>query len=130
MGGMDDNRGKPWLSAAEEARSLPIDQVVTSLRKTIGVRLVAYVGGATAASTVTAWAEGSMAPDPDNASRLRTTFEATLILTQRWDPTTIATWFKGMNPELGDEAPARAIRESPSGHDHRVLVAARSAMIE
>jgi ribosome-binding protein aMBF1 (putative translation factor) len=130
MEGMDDNRGKPWLSAAEEAWRLPTSQVVRNLRETIGVRLVAYVGGATTASTVTAWAEGSAAPDADTASRLRTTLEVTLVLAQRWDPTTIGTWFKGANPELGDDAPARVIRESPAGQDHSVLVAARSAMIE
>lgn len=127
---MQDNRSKPWLSAAEEASSLPIDRVVTRLRSAIGVRLVAYVGGATSTSTVTAWADGNTVPDADTASRLRTTFEVTLILAQRLDPTTMTTWFKGMNPELNDEAPARVVRESPAGQNHRVLVAAHSAMAE
>lgn len=109
---------------------LPIDQIVTNLRTTIGARLVAYVGRVTSTSVVSAWADGSEVPDSDTASRLRTTFEAMLILALRWDPITIGTWFKGMNPELGDESPARVIRDSPPGDDHRVLVAARSAMIE
>jgi hypothetical protein len=127
---MENNGSRPWLRAAEEARGRSIELVVTSLRKTLGSRLVAYLGGATSTRTAAAWAEGSTAPDPDTATRLRIAYEAALILALRWDPTTIGTWFEGMNPELDDEAPARLIRAAPSGYDHRVLVAARSAMIE
>jgi hypothetical protein len=43
---------------------------------------------------------------------------------------TIQTWFKGMNPLLGDESPARFIRESAPDGANDALVAARSAMIE
>lgn len=125
-----DNRGRPWLRPADQAMRLPIDQVVTNLRTTIGGRLVAYVGRVTSTSIVSAWADGSEVPDSDTDSRLRTTFEVALILGLRWGPITIGTWFMGMNPELGDESPARVIRESPPGDNHNVLVAARSAMIE
>lgn len=63
---------RPWFGAAEAARSLPIDQIVTRLRSVIGVRVVAYVGGVTTTSKVSAWADGHETPDAATAVRLRT----------------------------------------------------------
>lgn len=127
---MDNGGARPGLRAGEEARSLPIDQIVTRLRATLGVRLVAYIGGVKTTSPVRAWADALAVPEADNDMRLRTAFHALGILLERWGPATIQTWFKGMNPTLGDEAPARFIRESAPDGANDVLVAARSAMIE
>jgi hypothetical protein len=44
----------PWASALEQSANLPIAELVTQLRSVIGVRLVAYMGGTTKASDVTA----------------------------------------------------------------------------
>ncbi|MFF1876527.1 hypothetical protein [Leifsonia sp. NPDC058230] len=124
-------RGGAWpdLHASQEARGLPIDQIVTRLRATIGVRLVAYIGGVGTTSAVAAWAEARDVPDADKVTRLRTAFHALGILLERWDPVTIESWFKGMNPDLGDESPARVIREAAPDGANEVLIAARSAMI-
>lgn len=127
---MDRDSARPGLRAREEAIRLPINQIVTRLRAKIGVRLVGYIGGVKTSSAVSAWADGRAVPDADTDTRLRTAFHALGILLEQWEPVTIQTWFKGMNPDLGDESPACFIRESAPDGPHDVLVAARSAMIE
>ncbi|WP_223692174.1 hypothetical protein [Leifsonia poae] len=122
----DDWRG---LHANEASGSLPIDQVVTQLRDQLGIRLVAYIGRVSTTATATAWATGRDVPDVENATRLRTAFRALGILLQLWDPVTIQSWFKGMNPLLNDVSPARFIRESAPDAASVVVDAARSEMI-
>jgi hypothetical protein len=124
--------GKPeeWIQAEIEALELPIQDVVARLRSTIGVRLVAYMGGTGTTSYVTAWADERDLPRPDARRRLRAALHAMGILQQRWDPITIQSWFKGMNPVLGDNSPARVIREGRPEDDREVIVAAKAAMTE
>jgi hypothetical protein len=69
-------------------------------------------------------------PAEETACRLRTALEAVAILSQRWDPVTIQSWFNGMNPLLGDDAPARVVSEGSRGDHHGALDVARAAMVE
>jgi excisionase family DNA binding protein len=126
---MNHDGARPWLRAEDEARRLPIDEVVVRLRAVLGARLVAYIGNVTTTSVVQAWADGKAVPDAENDARLRTAVYALGTLELRLDPVTIGTWFKGMNPILGDESPARFIRLAPPDGAGDVLVAARSMLI-
>ena len=126
---MNADPSQAWFRAGEEAATLPIDGIVTRLRVTIGIGLVAYIGGATTTSAVSDWADGRAVPNGDADKRLRTAFHSLGILLERWGAVTIQSWFKGMNPTLGDEAPARVIRESTPAGANNVIVAACSAMI-
>jgi hypothetical protein len=127
---MEADKPEEWIRAEREARDLSIPEVVVRLRSTVGVRLVAYIGGVNTTSYVTAWADAHQAPNHEAEMRLRTALHAMRILQQRWDPITIQAWFKGMNPELGDNSPAREIRNGRPGIDRAVIVAAKAAMIE
>ncbi|GAB3578192.1 hypothetical protein GCM10027406_13980 [Leifsonia lichenia] len=126
---MKSNGARPWLRAEDEARRLPINQVVVRLRAVLGARLVAYIGNVTITSVVREWADGKAVPDAENDTRLRTAVYALGILELCLDPVTIGTWFKGMNPVLGDESPARFIRNAAPDAATDVLVAARSMLI-
>ncbi|MFE4948786.1 hypothetical protein ACFQ9V_01635 [Leifsonia sp. NPDC056665] len=126
---MNGGTARPGLRAGEDAQGLSIDQVVVRLRGVLGARLVAYIGNVTKTSIVRAWAEGDDAPNPDNDCRLRTALHALGILEEGIDPITISTWFQGMNPFLGDESPARYIRNAVPGAADDVLVAARSMLV-
>jgi hypothetical protein len=121
-----------WGSrAGEEARSLPIDQIVTRLGAVLGARLVAYVGHVDTTRAVRAWADGEGVPDADSDTRLRTAFHALAILIEgSCDEVTIGTWFQGMNPLLGDVSLARIIRNSAPDGANDVLVAARPMLVE
>jgi hypothetical protein len=125
-----NNGARPWLRAEDEARRLPIDEVVVRLRAVLGARLVAYIGNVSTTAVVRPWADAKAVPDAENDTRLRTAVYALGILELRLDPVTIATWFMGMNPILGDESPARFIRNAAPDGATDVLVAARSMLID
>jgi hypothetical protein len=38
-------------------------------------------------------------------------FHAAALLRERYDVTTVKSWFKGMNPALDDDARAKVLRE-------------------
>jgi hypothetical protein len=96
----------------------------------LGARLVAYIGNVTTTSVVRDWGDAKAVPDAENDTRLRTAVYALGILELCLDPVTIGTWFKGMNPDLGDESPARFIRDAAPDAATDVLVAARSMLIK
>jgi hypothetical protein len=128
---MDYDEARPGTRAGEEARSLPIDQIVTRLRAILGARLVAYIGHVDTTTAVRAWADADDVPDADNDTRLRTAFHALAILVEgSCDEVTIGTWFQGMNPVLGDVSPARFIRNSVPDGANDVLVAAWALLVD
>ena len=127
---MDRDSQRPWLRAHETAGALSIDEVVVRLRAVLGAKLVAYIANVNTTSIVRAWADGAARPESASETRLRTAVEALVILSEALDPVTIATWFQGMNPTLGDEAPARVIRISEPHAADDLLMAARSMLIE
>jgi hypothetical protein len=119
--------GRPWLRAYEDSVRLPFPELVSSLRELLGVRLVAYVGGVKSARSVTSWIDGDGAPGEKDRERLRHAYHAAALLHTRYDSTTVQSWFKGMNPALGDEAPAQLLREGePFEGARRVIAAAKS----
>jgi hypothetical protein len=92
---MNNKGARPWLRAEDEARRLPINEVVVRLRAVLGARLVAYIGNVTTTIVVRAWADGKAVPDAENDARLRTAVYALGIFELCFDPVTIGTWFKG-----------------------------------
>lgn len=104
---------------------LPFSDVVSRLREALGVRLVAYIGSTKAGSDVTAWATGTAEPDEDVRERLLLALRIVQALREIDDDVTIGTWFKGMNPQLDDRAPAEVLRE---GRADEAMAAARGYM--
>jgi len=118
---------RPGLRAAEESVGLEFPAIVQSLREFLGVRLVAYIGGVKSARQVSAWAEGKGEPGERDRERLRHAYHAAALLRERYDSTTVQSWFKGMNPALGDQAPAQMLREGdPFDVARDVIAAAKS----
>ncbi|MFD6054592.1 hypothetical protein [Agromyces sp. NPDC060279] len=118
---------RPGLRAYEDSVRLPFADLVSELRELIGVRLVAYVGGVKSARSVSSWADGTGEPGEQDRERLRHAFHAAALLRERYDVTTVQSWFKGMNPALGDAAPAQVLREGdPFDGAREVISAAKS----
>ena len=107
---------------AAQGGSVPLPSVVSYLRKELGERLTAVIGGVKDASIVRAWATGAATPDPATEQALRAAYEVTRMLLDVDSAETVRLWFGGMNPELDDQAPALIIAEDPDA----VLGAARS----
>ncbi len=118
---------RPGLRAHAESIQLPFDELVSRMRDILGVRLVAYIGGVKAARQVTLWADGAGKPGEDDQQRLRHAFQAAALLRERYDPITIQSWFKGMNPMLNDEAPAMVLRDGDPITAPREVIAAAKA---
>jgi hypothetical protein len=100
--------------------SLP--DVARKLESVLGQRLTAVIAGVSDAKAVGKWARGERAPRPDAEQRLRDAYYVTTLLLQAEAPSTVRTWFTGMNPELDDRAPALVLGEDSA----RVLQAART----
>ncbi|TJY67358.1 hypothetical protein E4J89_15785 [Arthrobacter sp. CAU 1506] len=103
---------RPDLRAYADSVRLPFHEVVSGLRDMLGVRLAAYIGGVKSARSVSTWAEGTGTPGEVDRERLRHAFHAAALLRERYDVATVQSWFKGMNPALNNDAPARVLREA------------------
>ena len=100
--------------------------VVQALSDLLGVRLVAYIGSVKEARAVRQWSAKERTPAQSVINRLRDTYQIARLLSETHSPEVVQAWFQGMNPLLGDLAPARLLRDSESGETaHRVLASAR-----
>jgi hypothetical protein len=118
---------KPGLRAYQDSVSLPFGELVSRLRETLGVRLVAYIGGVKTTRAVSEWVGGGVQPGEIERDRLQQAFHAAALLRERYDATTVQSWFKGLNPALGDVAPAQRLAEGdPAVVAGDVLAAAKS----
>ena len=104
------------------ATRLPVAAIVGYLQGVLGARLTAFVAGEQDVEAVGQWARGDRMPYPAAEIRLRNAFQVVELLTQCEEADTVRAWFSGMNPYLGDAAPARVIGTEPAA----VLTAARA----
>jgi hypothetical protein len=118
---------KPGLRAHEDSVRFTPDEIVTALRGILGARLVAYIGHVTSTRPVSEWAAGTRKPSEETIDRLRTAYFVAALLREHEGPATVQSWFKGMNPQLNDQAPALLLREKPLNEvGPEVTAAARS----
>ncbi|MHB1446703.1 MAG: hypothetical protein ACYCTI_12345 [Acidimicrobiales bacterium] len=119
---------KPDLAAHEAAIRLGIDAIVAQLRQRLGVRLVAYIAGASETRAVHQWAAGTREiRDPEVAERLRVVYQVVALLVARDSDQVAQAWFQGLNPKLDDRSPARLLRDGELAEvGPQVLAAARA----
>ncbi|HEU0114092.1 MAG TPA: hypothetical protein VFQ80_05425, partial [Thermomicrobiales bacterium] len=77
-----------------------------------GQNLTALVCGLDNPKTVGKWAQGQ-APHPATLARLRNAFQIAALLEMAESRQTAQAWFVGLNPLLGDRAPARVLADEP-----------------
>ncbi|GAA4489907.1 hypothetical protein [Microbacterium panaciterrae] len=118
---------RPGLRAHQDSILLSFPELVSHLRDILGVKLVAYIGGVKSARQVSTWADGDGEPGVADRERLRHAFHAASLLRERYDVTTVQSWFKGINPTLNDEAPAQLLREGDPVTGPRAVIAAAKA---
>lgn len=104
------------------AARLATAAVAEYLQGVLGQRLTAVIAGVSDAKAVGRWAKAARFPHPEAERRLRDAYQVTQLLMQREAADTVRAWFRGMNPDLDDEAPALAIATQPA----QVLQAARA----
>ncbi|QHC61547.1 hypothetical protein GSU69_01725 [Rathayibacter festucae] len=118
---------KPGLRAHQEATRASVPELVTGLREIVGVRLVAYLGNVKSTRAVAEWADGARKPGETDVDRLRLAYQVAILLREQNEAVTVQSWFKGMNPALGDVSPARVLREgAPDAVGPDVMGAAKA----
>lgn len=104
--------GRPDLDAYTRSVRAEVPALVSGLRDLLGAQLVAYLGRVKETRAVRQWADGSRAvQDAEDLRRLRVSFHVAGLLAGRDTPAVVQAWFQGMNPSLGDRAPARVLVE-------------------
>ena len=102
-----------------------VGEVAAYMQELVGQKLTAVVAGVGDPKAVGKWARGERAPRGDAERRLREAFQVATLLAQVESPETARAWFVGMNPYLGDRAPAFVFAEDAEG-GARALRAARA----
>lgn len=99
--------------AHRQAMRAPLSEVASMLQEVLTRRLTAYLCGVRDGKTILRWASGEVTEirQHETEQKLRTAYEIVQLLLQFDAPSTVRAWFIGMNPELGDMAPAEVIRE-------------------
>ena len=105
-----------------DAARVPTDQVARELQEVLGQKLTAFIAGAKDPKATGKWAQGRQ-PHPDTELRLRAAHQVLEVLLESDSAQTARVWFIGMNPHLGDDSPAEAIRD---GHFKDAMAAART----
>ena len=88
--------------------------VTRALLDVLGERLVAVIAGVDDAQTVREWAAGERLPSPTIQQRLESALAISRLLGELEGPETIRAWWIGMNPELGNQAPALVLARDPA----------------
>ena len=78
------------------------------------------------ARAVGRWARGEDIPHAQAAATLQNALHVVELLRSQEDDETIRSWFRGMNPDLGDRSPALVVRDKPED----VIQAARAFLAQ
>jgi hypothetical protein len=85
------------------------------LQELVGQKLTALITGIDDPKAVGKWARGERSPRGAFARRLRDAFQVATLLALGESPQTARSWLLGMNPLLGDRAPAAVFAMVPDG---------------
>lgn len=99
------------LEAHDESIRKDVPRIVSDLRVRLGAKLVAYIANVAETRAVREWAEGSRTPSPNTVRQLRGAYQVATLIDRSEGDGVAATWFQGMNPQLGDRSPARVLNE-------------------
>lgn len=117
------------LTAYNDSIRLTTPQIVGGLRERLGAKLVAYIANVTETRAVRAWVEGERTPAPNTARRLRLAHQVASLIDLSEGDGVAATWFQGMNPQLGDRSPARVLHEDNTEDAMSKVLAAAKGFI-
>jgi len=103
-----------------------IAATAAALQELLGQRLVAVMAGVRDLKAVGRWARGEDVPRAQAAATLQNALHVVELLRSQEDDETIRSWFRGMNPDLGDRSPALVVRDKPEN----VVQAARAFLAQ
>jgi hypothetical protein len=87
------------------------DDMARFLQDALGQKLVAYIANVSGPRTVARWVTSERKPSSGAEQRLGVAFYIFRLLSDVESSHVVRSWFAGLNPLLGDTAPATVIRE-------------------
>jgi hypothetical protein len=87
------------------------DDMARFLQDALGQKLVAYIANVSGPRTVARWVASERKPNSGAEQRLGVAFYIFRLLSDVESSHVVRSWFAGLNPLLGDTAPATVIRE-------------------
>lgn len=117
---------KPDMQARSQSRLLGGSELAAQMVELIGRKLTAYIASVKDVRSVDRWIAGGQFYG-DAEERLRFGYQVVRMLSDYDKPSVVQAWLMGINPELGDRAPIKLIREYPIAEiAPQVLGAARA----
>lgn len=117
---------KAYLAGSKESE---ISKLACFLQEHLGQEMTAFLAGAEA-GTIERWVAGEAEPDPLVLDRLRSADEAVRYIVRAYGGETAKSWLFGMNPWLGDKAPASVLRNGDRPEIWKSVVEAAQAFVE
>ena len=102
-------------SAHDKAIRTSAAEIARYFQCLVGQKLTAYMAGVNDPKAVGKWASGQRAPRADSERRLRDAYQIAMLISIYDSDSTVRAWMVGMNPLLGDRAPAAVVAESDDG---------------
>lgn len=97
------------VAAYRASISTDVKDVAKRLQELLSAGVAAYVAGVKSSRSVTRWANGETAIQPESEKRLRVAYEIVQLLANYDSEKIVRAWFLGINPHLDDLSPADAI---------------------
>ena len=117
---------KPDMQARTQSRLLGGSELAAQMVGLIGRKLTAYIAAVKDVRSVDRWIAGGQFYG-DAEERLSFGYQVVRMLSDFDKPSVVQAWLMGINPELGDRAPIKLIREYPIAEiAPQVLGAARA----
>jgi hypothetical protein len=113
-----------------EPASSQVALAAAYLEEHLGQDVTAFLSGLDEPKKLALWASGEVLPDPLASGRLLTAYEAAHCLVSVYDEETAQAWFFGMNPRLGDRAPAHVLRQGHRTGDWGLVIPAAKEFVE
>ena len=128
---MSVTEARPDLAAHTRAMRASFPEVVGELRRLLGARLVAYLGGVRETRAVHQWADNDddRRPSAEVQQRLRLALQVALPIAEADSNEIAQAWFQGLNPQLDDRSPARMLRDGDLEEAGPAVVAAARAFL-
>ena len=112
-------------SAHDKAVRTSTAEIARYFQELVGQRLTAYMTGVSDPKAVGKWASGQRDPRGESERRLRDAYQIAMLIASCDSDSTVRAWLVGMNPLLGDCAPATMLAEREDGAA-RALAAAKA----
>ncbi|GLF96563.1 XRE family transcriptional regulator [Streptomyces yaizuensis] len=103
-----------------------VADIARFLQENFGQKLAAFIADIEDPKQVGKWSSGQNSPRVDSELRLRAAYQVFRMITLAENDHTARAWMIGMNPQLEDDSPIRAIADDR----HKDVMAAARAYIK